>query len=353
MKKLIISGLLVASSLTSISANSAEVASYSNLPKSMQHSAHRLSAPAGVMGDHVHNEGEFMFSYQLEHMKMDGYRDGTDKVSNDEVLMSYDMVATDMTMEMHMFNAMYGVYDNLTAMIMVPYVKKEMTHVDMDGEVMDMSADGLGDIKISGISNVFENHDETDHSSFGANLNLGLSLPTGSIDENFVHTHMGMPEEHHQEYQMQLGSGTIDPTIGATLYSRSDKIYLGSQASFTPRFGKNDNGYRLGNEARLNSWVSTPLSDFINASLRIDARNWGNVKGRDTMVSTAMMPGGTPSQNGGTRVDALIGFDLYQQISDLGTHKLALEYGIPIYENLDGPQMSTDQIVNVTYKLNY
>jgi len=350
MKKLTIIGLVAATSLTSIFANASEIASYNNLPKSMQHSAHNLTAPAGVMGDHVMNEGEFMFSYMLEHMKMDGYRDGTDKVSNDEVLMNYDMAATDMTMEMHMFNAMFGVYDNLTAMIMVPYVKKEMTHVDMMGDSSDMTADGLGDIKISGITNLFENHNPTDHSTFGANLNFGLSLPTGSIDEEYTHMHMMMPETHHMDYMMQLGSGTIDPTIGATVYNRFDGFYIGSMASFTPRFGKNDNGYRLGNEARLNSWVSTEITDFMNASFRVDAKNWGNIKGQDQMVSTMMMPGGTPNQNGGTRVDAFIGLDLYKQISNIGTHKLALEYGLPIYENLDGPQMSTDQIVNVTYK---
>ena len=333
-------------------ANAAEIASYSNNQES--HSEHTLNAPAGVMGDHVMKQGDFMLSYQLEYMKMKGYRDGTDKVSTGDILNNYDMAATDMSMEMHMLNAMYGAGDNFTAMIMVPYVKKEMTHIDSMGMSDDMSADGIGDIKLSGISNIYENHDSASHSMYGVNINYGVSLPTGSIDEDFTHDHgMGMTEEHHMDYMMQLGSGTFDPTIGITVYKKNDGYYIGSQASYTPRFGKNDNGYRLGNEARLNSWVSKDVTDFLSASFRVDAKNWGNIKGQDQMVSTMMLPGGVPDQTGGTRVDALVGLDLYKQVSGIGTHKLAVEYGMPVYENLDGPQMSTDQIINLNYTIKY
>lgn len=34
-------------------------------------------APLGVMGDHVHNAGEFMVSYRFSRMSMEGNRDGT------------------------------------------------------------------------------------------------------------------------------------------------------------------------------------------------------------------------------------------------------------------------------------
>lgn len=38
-------------------------------------------APIGVMGDHTHKTGEWMFSYRYMQMHMDGNRDGTDHFS--------------------------------------------------------------------------------------------------------------------------------------------------------------------------------------------------------------------------------------------------------------------------------
>ncbi|MEM6624040.1 MAG: transporter, partial [Pseudomonadota bacterium] len=38
-------------------------------------------APIGVMGDHLHRQDEFMFSYRFMNMSMEGSRIGTNRVS--------------------------------------------------------------------------------------------------------------------------------------------------------------------------------------------------------------------------------------------------------------------------------
>ena len=58
-------------------------------------------APIGVMGDHNHNAGEFMFSYRYKLMEMNGNRIGTNKVSNQRVLQDFLVTPTDMTMQMN------------------------------------------------------------------------------------------------------------------------------------------------------------------------------------------------------------------------------------------------------------
>ena len=45
------------------------------------HHEHLSQAPAGVMGDHVHRRGDWMFSYSYMRMHMDGMRDGSDGLS--------------------------------------------------------------------------------------------------------------------------------------------------------------------------------------------------------------------------------------------------------------------------------
>jgi len=64
-------------------------------------------APIGVMGDHTHKKGEFMFSYRYMLMGMDGMLDGSDDISNAEIMnRGYAVTPTEMTMQMHMLGAM-------------------------------------------------------------------------------------------------------------------------------------------------------------------------------------------------------------------------------------------------------
>ena len=74
------------------------------------------------MGDHTHNKGEFMFTYRYMRMFMNKNRNGTDNVSDNNVLKDFAVTPTKMTTEMHMFSFMYGLTDTATLMVMLPYV---------------------------------------------------------------------------------------------------------------------------------------------------------------------------------------------------------------------------------------
>ena len=43
-------------------------------------------APISVMGDHIHKQGDFMFSYRYMHMSMKDNRDGTSRMSPEEIV---------------------------------------------------------------------------------------------------------------------------------------------------------------------------------------------------------------------------------------------------------------------------
>ena len=108
-------------------------------------------APLGVMGDHTHGKGEVMVSYRYMLMDMDGNRDGTDSLSNAEVLQDFPVTPTNMTMEMHMLGIMYAPSDNLTLMTMIPYVFNNMDHVTRMGVEFTTESDGFGDIQLGGL----------------------------------------------------------------------------------------------------------------------------------------------------------------------------------------------------------
>ena len=69
-------------------------------------------APISVMAEHSHGEGEFMFSYRFMSMEMDGNLDGSDNLSNSDILVGpnnsdgYLVTPLDMTTDMHMLGMM-------------------------------------------------------------------------------------------------------------------------------------------------------------------------------------------------------------------------------------------------------
>ena len=138
-------------------------------------------APLGVMGDHMHGKGEWMASYRYMTMDMEGLRSGSTDVTFDSQVgmgKTYGMAPTKMTMNMHMFGAMHAVSDKLTIMGMVNYLENDMDMKMMNGTSTSANSSGLGDLKISGLYDLKTwDHDRRLH------LNLGLSLPTGDIDE--------------------------------------------------------------------------------------------------------------------------------------------------------------------------
>lgn len=298
-------------------------------------------APIGVMGEHTHKQGEWMLSYRYMHMQMEGNRTGTNSVSDAEVLNDYMVTPTDMDMGMHMLGVMYAPSNKLTLMAMLPYVKNSMNHLTRMSVRFKTEASGLGDIGLSGLLKVY---DQTNHR---VHLNIGFTLPTGSIDEK-----ADTPAGSNQQlpYPMQLGSGTYDFVPGITYLGQGLDWSWGAQALATVRLGENDNSYTLGNRLNITGWLARKFSSAVSGSLRLDARDWDNIDGADPSLNPMMVPTADPNLRGGTRVDLLMGLNWYAKAGSLAGNRLAIEAGIPVYQKLDGPQLETDLIFTLGWQ---
>lgn len=194
-----------------------------HIPVSFAQHEHQAAAhaPIGVMGEHVHNKGEWMTSYRYMRMDMDTHFNGFDEVTVSDVHNDFMIAPTDMSMEMHMLGVMYGVSDEITAMLMVPYVKKDMDHINRSGVTFSTQAKGIGDVKFSGLFLLNDMLD--DWSAFSGEsdliLNFGLSFPTGSINQR--DDTLAGPDEP-LPYPMQIGSGTYDLLPGLTYTAKRE-----------------------------------------------------------------------------------------------------------------------------------
>ncbi len=303
-------------------------------------------APIGVMGDHMHEAGEFMLSYRYMRMRMDENRDRTSNLTDGDVLREgYMATPRDMDSEMHMFGVMYAPTDWVTLMAMLPYVRKQMDHVNAAGVRFHTESDGIGDFKFTTLWRLYQG--EMHH----LHLNLGASFPTGGIRYSdktpspmgYVNTTLPFP--------MQIGSGTYDTLPGMTYVGHTSFLSWGAQAIGTIRAGKNEAGWRAGNRADATAWVALPWHRHISNSLRFSYQYFANYVGdEDRPPPPSAIPTADPKRRGGHRVDVFPGLNVTIPLGPLGTHRLGIEAGFPIYQWLDGPQLETDWTLTVGWQ---
>ncbi len=298
-------------------------------------------APVGIMGDHVHKEREIMLSYRYKRMKMDGNRDGTTDLSTDEVLGSWMVAPLRMDMEMHMFGAMIGVTDDFTVAPMIPYIRKDMDHINRSGVKFTTKSKGIGDVRLTGLYRILnrEKHNVI--------LNAGISFPTGSINEKSA-TPTDRSGVNDLPYPMQIGSGTYDLLPGVTYRGYAGDYSWGGQALSTIRTGDNSHDYRLGNRLQASVWGGRRLADWVSASVRFAWESWGDIRGRDPNLNTAMVQSASTTLQGGQRAEAILGLNFIVPRGPLMGNRLALEGGLPVHQRLEGPQLKTDHFFTVS-----
>ena len=297
-------------------------------------------APIGVMGDHLHDAGEVMFSYRFSRMAMRDNYDGDDTLRDREVVGTpgnpgrFMVVPTSMEMDMHMIGVMFAPHDAVTTAVMVPFLRLRMDHLTRAGGRFTTESSGIGDVKAQALVRLF------DTGSHEAHLNAGLSFPSGSIDEKDFLPAAG--SDQRLPYPMQLGSGTWDLLPGATYKGHAGDFSWGAQALGTLRTGRNRNGYRLGDRADVTAWGAYQWTSWLSTSARLAYGWWDDIHGSDDRLNPNMVPTADPDRRDGQRLDWLLGLNLTVPFGRAGNHRLAVEYGRPFYQRLDGPQLGAD-----------
>lgn len=289
-------------------------------------------------------KGVFSFAYKAARMKMEGSRSGTNRLSNAEVLTSFPITPVRMIRYMHMFSGMYGWSNDLTLMVMAPYFDISMKHLTRTGVNFTTKSGGIGDVSLKGMYRVLRsgNHEFL--------VSGGVSLPTGSIDETDT-----TPAGANQPlpYAMQPGSGTFDLLPGATYRGRAGAYSWGGQAGAVLRLGRNDADYSFGDRYRVSAWGARRWIDWLSTSLRVNYENRGNVDGADARLNPAIVPTANPDLLGGDRVDLIAGANFTGTAGVIKGQRLFIEFGAPIYQNIDGPQLEVDWVLSAGVKLRF
>ncbi len=313
-------------------------------------------APIGVMGDHLHAKGEWMLSYRYMSMRMEDNIRGSDSISPEEIVsagLGLRVVPVEMTTNMHMFGAMYAPTDNLTLMLMLNYIEKEMDHITFQGMMgttelgmFTTETSGIGDTKLSALYGIFDSDEHHVH------LNLGLSIPTGSIDEtDDILTPMNTRPTRRIPYPMQLGSGTYDIEPGITYTGKRSQWDWGTQLKLLFRLDDNDEGYSRGDTLTVSSCGSYRFSEWVAGSLRLTYSNSADINGADPQIALPV-PTAQPRNFGGEKFDLGVGVNLIGNGNSKG-HRAAIEYTTTIEQHRHGIQMEMQDMVTLGYQFSF
>ena len=132
---------------------------------------------------------------------------------------------------------------------------------------------------------------------------------------------------------------------GLTYLGESEKWAWGAQALGIVRLGENSNDYRLGDGYRLGAWAEFKAADWLGPSLRLAWHGWGNVHGADPELDPARNPAFDASKQSGERLDLVLGLNLYAPRGWLKGTRLSIEGGVPLYQNLAGPNMAVNWFI--------
>lgn len=291
------------------------------------------------------------FSYQYRYKELEGFMNGTKRLSNSEVLRprpedgqtmldvttgdNFPVLPTRIIQKAHVFSLKTGLTENLSLGLAVPYIHQSTEHESIvpDFDEFTIDSSGLGDIALNMTNSYeFENNSKM-------KLAFGLSLPTGSIDETGDTPRNGVGTLEQLPYTMQLGSGTFDLPLQLAF---SNSLYWGTALGAKVRLGKNDRDYRLGNKYTLSTWFQRPLSTHLTPYASLSYEYETRIKGQDSslLVANPLNPYPAnitnPNLYGGQRIRTTLGLN----ITDiLGTPtSMSFEVGAPIYQDLNGPQ---------------
>ena len=353
-----------------------------------------MMTPAGLMLPHIHNSNDWMVDYMYMQMDMRSLYNGnnvedpnkylagieynptigsipssqlgtgaihdhsgttTNTSTTPDPLPSYYVASLNpnsyrymsmpvaMKMEMTMISLMKNISDKTAIMIMLPYMNNSMQMISGNLEKSFMRTQGIGDIGLTLAHKLLEKESHT------INVQLGITIPTGSIDEKNTMPLMGKVKS---PYNMQMGTGTYNTIPAISYIFKKEKFSLGSFVQVTLRNGKNDNGYRFGNRYEFSLWTSYLLLNWLAPTLRITSSKWDNISGADPNLDPTMDPQNDPNRQGGRRIDLLGGVNFYFP-SFSEKMKAGFEIGKPIYQHLNGPQMGTNSLFNFRFQASF
>ena len=327
--------------------------------------------PLNVLGGGVPETHEFRFKLSQMYMNMGPLRSGTSDIDNVTDILGapgtlnnediFLVAPTEMRTYMTMGSMAYSFTDDFAAMMMVSYLRHDMDMQFFTGTGnpdFTMSSDGISDLTLLGKYRLYTD----DHLAPTNQLSMvfGLSMPTGSINKEFSRNPVAAQNGTILPFKMQTGSGTVDPIVGLTYQASTDPYWYGANVQLEAHVYDNDQGYHRGQEFRYDMYLMRQVSNRVVFQAQLNGKYEGsysdepfsgrvNGEGHRNFDPNQpfLSPLFDPHNYGGHQLGLSFGF----QFQPIPLHIMELNATIPIYQDLSGPQLRQDYMIQFTYYL--
>ena len=301
-------------------------------------------------------------SYRYRHAIFEDYRDGTSDIPLSQVLWdgnpasrtseNFPIVPTEIEQQAHIFKVGYQLDEQSVISVIVPYILQSTDHISIvpGFSSFSISTEGIGDVVLSYRRDMWQRNNHL------ITAKIGMSFPTGSIDEEGDPPRG--PGDQQLPYTMQLGSGTFDLPVGINYIGQQDKWSWGGNANAKFRLGRNSRGYHLGHTAGASVWSGFRIFPWLKPILKVDYRYSDHIHGMDKEL---LVPGpfpfpasiANPEFYGGHKIATSFGFEVIPPAGPFSNHSFGFSYSIPVYQNLNGPQVKESDHLSVNWNWHF
>jgi hypothetical protein len=282
----------------------------------------------------------FRVAYSYERIEYQGLRDSDRNVSASDVLGNvappvYTRTPRSLTTDVHTVELSYAPHPRVTLVIELPVLRKRLDTIAAAGAESHVTTHGIGDVGFALIVPFIQKKHER------SQLHVGLDVPTGRVRRQRGGA--------RRPFDSQLGNGTVDLEWGLTYRGQFHRWSWGGQVQGHHPVGMNDLDYRDGSRFEASIWGGVGLWEGLRASLRMDIEKQNNIRvhGNDD-IEMLVDPSDNAKARGGLRLSIRPGFTM--ELPHAKHQRIAVEFGLPFYQNLDGPQLERDWSVKAGWQ---
>jgi len=340
--------------------------------------------PIGVFGLDIPAPGKLVLSITPTFANLSGIKMGTRTVWNEYIVSTVPfflnprqpvrIVPQNIAARTQIIGLNYGITKDLCVVLNAGMVEKSLDALVFKGTsgIQPLARNypntaSLTDFNLSGVYRVYQ--DEINR----VQVSLGISFPTGSNSATFSNFVLpnGTAPTIRAFYGMQLGTGTYDIMPGIVYAG-----YVGPWSwgiSYRGRFPLGPNpegytwanipelkpwggytlnpkGYMWGNLHEINGWGGYTWLPGLTTTFRVVATMQGAIRGWDPEIRGAAVPA-NPLFYGEQRVELFGGGTISGKFVGYDNWTLGVEAGLPVYQNLNGPQIMKNWQAGVQLKV--
>lgn len=299
--------------------------------------------PLGVRFGESLEGRRFRIAYTFEQERLAGLRTGTDSLSPADLRgLGYREAPRRLESTLHRLTLSWAPHPRTTLVLEVPYVAHEYTRSTLVPATADLQqrqseGQGLGDIGFAVVIPFIRKGAES------SQVHVGFDVPTGSIRRR--------DEGRPLPYAVQPGNGSVDLEWGWTYKGELPAFAWGGQVVGRHPVGRNGRDWRQGSRFSGRIWGVVRIVAGLSASLRAEWEKQNETEGFDRALQPQSSPAENAALQDGTTLALAPGMSL--DIPGLAGQRLALEVGIPVYQDLDGPQLERDWTVRAGWQWTY